>query len=209
MGCPTIIWFLPWLILWFAPLSMFAQPTISRDLSGPLGPGEYIVAGDCHVPAGQSLQIMPGTTLLFSGHYEVKISGQLTAEGTPTDSIKFVRKYPTEVCRHGGIRFQAGASGNSSLSYCLIDYAKNSGYPNYNGGGIYSSTTAVTTTNCWISNCYASSGGGLYANNSHIKISDCVFFNNTAGNGGGIYLNKCQSAEVNNCLFAKNSSTST
>ena len=204
-----IFWFAIWLMLNIVPLSVFSQPIISGDLSGALGPGEYIVVGDCRVPTGQSLQIMPRTILMFSGHYQLIVSGQLIAEGTFTDSIKFIRQHPTEACRHGGIRFQSGVSGGSTLSYCLIDHAKNSGYPNYNGGGINSGNTAVTITNCWISNCYASSGGGLYANDSYIKISDCVFFNNTAGNGGGIYLNKCQIAEVNNCLFIKNSSTST
>ena len=191
------------------PISILGQTQISGDLTGSLGPGTFIVVGDCNVPANQNLTIAPGTTLLFSGHHSLFVYGQLNADGTVTDSINFVRQYPTEACKHGGIRFQSSASSNSTLSYCLIDYAKNTSYPNYYGGGIYCTNGGLTISNCWISNCQASSGGGLYSTSTPVVVTDCVFMNNTAGNGGGVYLNGCNDAEVMNSVFARNSSTST
>ena len=195
--------------LWLVPLLAQGQPSISGDLSGTLGPGDYIVVGDCQVPSGQTLDILPGTTLMFSGHYFFKVYGQLNAEGTAEDQIYFVRQIPNESCKHGGIRFQSGSSPNSTLSYCVIDYAKNYTYPDYYGGGIYCSNVGVTISNCEISNCYASTGGGLYATNSSVEITDCVFRGNSAGNGGGVYLNNSNGASVNNSVFYKNASTST
>ena len=49
------------LLITFALAS--AQPTIHGDLSGTLGPGTYIVDGDCQVPVGQQLEIQAQTIL--------------------------------------------------------------------------------------------------------------------------------------------------
>ena len=197
------------LLVWLCPGVAGAQPTVHGSLSGTLGPGDYIVDGDCWVDAGNSLTIQPGTTLLFSGHYTFDIYGMLTAVGTEQDSINFIRQFPTEACKHGGIRFHNGSSPNSILSYCWIDYAKNYSSPNYSGGAIYVQNVGITISNCTISNGYASTGGGIYATGSPLTINECIFFRNSAGNGGGLYLYSSSGAQVSNSIFAKNASTST
>jgi len=192
------------------PLCATAQPTIHGSLSGSLGPGIFIVDGNCQVNAGATLTIQPGTTFKFCGHYYFTVYGQLNANGTAQDSILFVRQFPNETCKHGGIRFVSGSSPSSSLSYCLIDNARNYTYPNYDGGGIYVQNVGVTISHCRLSNSFASSGGGLYATGAGgLTVTDCIFFGNEAGNGGGLYLNNCSNAVVQHSVFGKNTSTST
>ncbi|TKJ38520.1 hypothetical protein CEE37_12190 [candidate division LCP-89 bacterium B3_LCP] len=197
------------LLIWAFSYPVMGQPTVSGDLSGQFGPGEYIVVGNCQVPAGQTLEILPGTSFLFSGHYTFNVNGTLHADGTPVDSINFVRQFPDETCKHGGVRFNAGPNG-STMSYCHIDFARNTNYPNWSGGGIFCNHTEVSISNCLITNCYAYNlGGGIYASYAPMQISDCIFIGNEAGNGGGVYLSYSNRSEIRNSAFAKNVSTST
>ena len=186
-----------------------AQPMIHGSLSGTLGPGTYIVDGICGVAAGNSLTIQPGTTILFSGHYNWKIYGQLTAVGTEQDSIKFLRQNPESTCDWGGIKFFAGSSPNSAISYCVFDHAAWMNYPDVYGGAIYIESVAITVSHCFISNCIATSGGGIYITGAAATVSDCIFFNNSAGNGGGLMAYMTTGTNVRNCIFGKNSATST
>ncbi len=189
-------------------LTANAQPTLSGSISGTLGPGTYIVTGNCTVDAGNSLVIEPGTTFLFSGHYHIKVFGSMTAEGTEQDSIIFTRQNPTSADEWAGIRYMNGSS-NCTLSYAYIEYAKNHVYPDYKGGAVYIEEDGVCITNCWMKNNYNSYGGGIYVLGATVNISDCVFFGNSAGNGGGVYLYNSPDCNVKNSIFAKNSSTST
>jgi len=189
-----------------------AQPTIQGSLSGNLGPGAYIVVGNCTVDAGATLTVAPGTTFLFSGHFSFKVNGTLNASGTAADSILFVRQSATPECEWGGLRFMAGAPSNSVVSYALFEGARYQVWPDYNGGAIFIGTPA-TINHCYITNCYSASGGGIYIGNvasGTVTVSDCIIMNNSAGNGGGLYV-YYSNAMVNilNCAIARNSSTST
>jgi hypothetical protein len=217
------------------PAVMLAQPTVSGDLFGTLGPGSFVVEGDCNVPTAETLTILPGTTLLFSGHYTFYVYGQLIAEGTETDSIYFVRQYPTEECKHGGIRFQVGSSTDNRMSYCWVDYAFNPQFPTCFGGGIFCEGAGISIANCQVTNCKALFGGGiyiidseatvthcvisgceaiaegapLYAAFSSVLVSDCEVTGNTGDHVGGLYIYTCDEAEVRNCVVAFNIATTT
>jgi len=179
------------LLLGLTSALALGQPTISGNLSGTLGPGTFIVAGSCTVPAGQTLTIAPGTTLLYSGNYFFNVYGQLNANGTPNDSIKFLRQNPTETCRNRGIRFQVGSSASNSLSYCWVDFAKNQTFPIYTGGALYVKNAGLTLSHCRITNSTSNTGGGLYAENSTVIIEHCYFDEDTAEMGAGIYATGC------------------
>ena len=188
-----------------------AQPTISGDLSGTLGPGEYAVVGDITVTAGSTLNITPGTTLLHRGHYTWVIAGQLTAEGTETDSIKFKREQPIPANDWGGIRFTPTLPVQNNLFYCVIEYAVNSGI---NGGGIYIMGNHLTMQNCRVSHCetdYPYEGGAVYAYYSTtLQVEECLLNHNIGYNGGGgIYLNYSTGAQVSYCTIIDNASPGT
>ena len=189
-----------------------AQPNIQGSLSGNLGPGAYLVVGNCTVDAGATLTVAPGTTFLFSGQFSFKVNGTLNAVGTATDSILFVRRSATPTCEWGGLRFMAGAPSNSVVSYAYFEGARYQTWPDYNGGAIFIGTP-VTINHCYITNCYSASGGGIYIGNvasGTVTVSDCMILNSTAGNGGGLYI-YYSNAVVNilNCAIARNTSTST
>lgn len=217
------------------PMSISAQPTISGELSGTLGPGEFVVAGDCSVLSSDTLTILPGTVFLFSGHYGLYVYGQLNADGTEADSIIFTRQFPTEECKHAGIRYKPGASMYNTLSYCRIEYADNPQFPDCWGGGILCEGAGLTIDHCLINNCRALWGGGLYAIDSEITISnclitgcsaiaesgalnaswcyvlisDCIVTNNVGDHAGGIFLYTNYEATVQNCIIFSNTSTTT
>ena len=195
-------------IMLLVPITMLAQSTIQGVLSGTLGPGIYIVNGDCEVLSGQSLTINSGTTFLHNGHHTWYIYGELTAVGTETQPIIFDRQNPIEDHKWGGLRFQTGASEDCILQWCEIAFCKNQWAPNTRGGGIYIDRTGVDILNCTIRNCQAADGGGiftLYANG--LLISECTIINNFAQDAGGIYLSRTNPATVINCVIAYNSST--
>ncbi|MCX6641509.1 MAG: hypothetical protein NTW14_13675 [bacterium] len=179
------------LSLGMIPCIVAAQPTISGNLSGNLGPGTYIVVGNCTVPTGQSLIIAPGTTLLFGGHYFFYVNGQLTAVGTEVDSIKFLPQDGTTATRHGGLRFQPGTPTNNVLSYCRIDNARNQSFPIYTGGAIFVQSATLTVSHSRITNSISNTGGGLYANAATVIITACDFVADSAVDGAGIYANSC------------------
>lgn len=194
-------------------LTTFAQEQISGPQTGTLGPGTYEVVGNIRVVSGQTLTIMPGTEFLHSGNYVWEIFGTLLAQGAEGDSIVFDRLSPIEGHKWGGIRFQTGASNESVIDYCIIDWCKRTGTPVAYGAAIYATGIELFITNSRISN--ASNywdGGGIYGNNASLNIDHCVIANNTAAsgsNGGGITLNSCNGTSITNSIIARNSATGT
>ncbi len=182
-----------------------AQPVyLSGDLSGTLAPGSYIVAGDCSVPAGQTLVLQPGTTFLFAGHFTINIYGRLLADGTETDSIQFLRQYPTEACKHGGITFHPGSATNNSLSYCRMDYAYNPDFPDIFGGGVLVYGSGVVIRNSLFTNCKAHYGGAIYVCESNAVISDCRISDCQALSRGGAIYTIHSSTLIANCEIVNN-----
>ena len=202
------------LCLMLVSLSTFAQPQISGPQSGTLGPGTYLVVGDIQIRSGETLTIMPGTELLHNGHWYWYIFGELTAVGTETDSISFIRQNPVPEHRWGGIRYQPGAPA-STLSYCVIDNAEipTGASSTYRGGGIHSNGVVLTVSHSRISNCDSYwGGGGMYIQDAAgVTIEECLIVDNLANldNGGGILLNNCSGATITNCVIARNASTGT
>jgi hypothetical protein len=191
-----------------------AQPQISGPQYGTLGPGSYIVIGDIQVRPGESLTITPGTTFLHNGNWKWTIAGTLNAVGTSADSIKFVRQSPTETCKWAGLRFEAGASASSIISYGVIEWCKHGVSPYYTyGTGIYSNGIAITVTHSRISNCDNYwDGGGIYITNAAATLSHNLIVDNSASsgsNGGGIVLNNCIGANVSYNVVARNAATGT
>jgi hypothetical protein len=182
-----------------------AQPVyISGDLSGTLEPGSYIVTGDCFVPADQTLSLQPGTTFLFAGHFTLNVYGRLIADGTAADSIKFLRQFPTEACKHGGITFHPGSSVNNSLSFCRVDYAYNPDFPDIFGGGVLVYGSGVSIRNSLFTNCKAHYGGAIYISESTAVISACGIYACQALSRGGAVYTIHSSTLIEDCEIIQN-----
>ena len=153
-----------------------------------------------------SLTIEAGVTIIFcTTESDLKISGtgSITAIGNNSNLITFTKL--STIASWGHISFE-GSTGNSQLTYCLIQYGKKSGTGTDGyGGGIYISCNNLTISNCSIENNQANEGGGLFVNRCSPHILNSSVNNNTAlSTGGGIefYLN-CPSV-VENCIIYKN-----
>lgn len=189
---------------------VLAQPHLSGNLSGTLGPGSYIVNGNCTVQAGATLTIAAGTTFLHSGAFNWSIYGLMTANGTQIDSIKWVRQSPSS-SNWGGLRFLSGASSSCLINYGVVEYCTQAG--STVGGGIFTQSVPITVTNTRISNCTtAGGGGGIYANSANIVVDHCLIVSNncpSGGNGGGIYLLNCSAPRISGSVIAYNTDTGT
>jgi hypothetical protein len=200
------------LCLSFAGLA-FAQPQLSGNLSGNLGPGAFLVVGDIQVPAGQTLTIAPGTTFLHNGYWFWRIYGTLHAVGTAADSIKWLRQQAVPNHRWAGLRFQAGAPAGSIVSYCVVEY----GYtpttsPSTDMGGcIFTDGVSLTISHSRIS--YGDAwwgGGGICGNNaSYLNITHNLICDNkdNSWKGGGILLVNCTYSTVSYNVICRNAST--
>ena len=197
---------------------------ISGSLSGIFEDTTYIVVGDIYVNINDSLTIEPGSIFYFLGAFSFTINGGLYAEGTVSDSIRFIPLFG--VPAWNGIDFSGADSG--ILDYCFItssvssgiscinssptiSHCKFSGNSASNGGGICcSSNSNPTISHCAISGNSTNNGGGIYcSSNSNPTISFCTISGNSASTfgGGGIYWENC-SPTVFNCVISGNSAIS-
>ena len=156
----------------------------------------YIVyQGDIRVQSGDTLVILPGTEVKFTGRYKFIVNGLLTADGTISDSLLFSRAYPTEESKWRGFRFE-GADSHSSIFYARIEYARGDGaYPEVRGGAIRIMNGSVTVRHCLIAHNYSANanlnGGGAAIcidQNGTALVHYNVIADNEGDSGGGILV---------------------
>jgi predicted outer membrane repeat protein len=193
------------------PMVTLACRTLSGNLSGVIGPGCCTVVGDISIVAGDSLRIMPGTTLYFRWPCRFRIYGTLLAEGTESDSIVFTRADPN---RWRGLRFFDAGSSGSRLEYCVVEWGRGYGseYWELYGGGVFCQNTSPHFANCAFRTNLADDvnsghGGAVFCyNGSNAVFDHCTFTGNVARlRGGAVYCHVNSSAEFNSCLFNGNS----
>ena len=139
----------------------------------------YIVDGAITVPTGNTLTILPGVDVQFDADVQFIVEGALSAVGTETDSIRFIKGTAAE---WGGLRFTGGVT--SSIAYARIS----DGNANGSGNGIY--------------------GGAIYAQGAGtiVNVSQSVISSNSAaGRGGAIYLGSDAQVSVDRTVLADNS----
>ncbi|MEM7384061.1 MAG: lamin tail domain-containing protein, partial [Verrucomicrobiota bacterium] len=111
--------------------------TLDRTLLPETGP--YLVNGTFTVPAGRTLTIAPGTTVLFGPSARLRIKGSLKADGEAGDRIQFtvdpaaplepdIRPgLPPAPPRWNGVQFVDSISDENRLAYLDIRHAQNAG----------------------------------------------------------------------------------
>jgi len=169
-------------LLMVIPFSAHADVVfVGGDVSGTWSADSVIVSDSIYVSPGNSLEIEPGTHVIFLAAYSFRVySGAvLRAVGTETDSISFlpaVEGYNTL-----GIDFE-DASDESIMEYCYFSHA------------LYSAI-AFTNSKGTIRNCLLEDNHGYYRGGgiSVLDSSDAIIENNTIRNndatsqGGAIY----------------------
>jgi parallel beta-helix repeat protein len=158
---------------------------VSGDVSGVWDADSVIVTDSVRVPAGESLTIMPGVTILVTSYYKFEVldGAVLHAVGTETDSIRLLPF--TQGDKTLGIDF-INASDESIMEFWYISDAITT--------GIHLENSDITIRNCLIENNEAgtgSDGGGAIEvlNGSDALIENNVINDNySADYGGGIFV---------------------
>lgn len=173
------------------PITLYTGTTqsINGDISGTLYNSIiYIVDGDINILAGNNLTIQPGTQIKFSGFFNINVYGELISVGTSSSPIIFSsNKNNPQPNDWGLINFFSGASDNSKISYCILEY-----------GRIFCEFTDITITNNIIRN-FAGRGIQSYYNSTYIANNEIYDFHE-----GPIYIGSGILSEFSNSLIECN-----
>jgi len=67
------------------------QPLINSTQSGDFAPGTYLIPHDIMIEKGQTVNIFPGTTILFTQNAMLVVNGKLICTGTAEAPVQFKR----------------------------------------------------------------------------------------------------------------------
>ena len=202
---------------------------VGGDVSGVWDADSVIVGDSIFVSPGNSLEIEPGTDVIFLAAFSFRIyqDAVLRAIGTESDMISF--RPALQGYSSLGIDFE-GASDESIMEYCHITHAlysaialtdcnitirnclleDNPGY--YRGGGISAleGSDALIENNIIRNNTTNQSGGGIYCNASSPTIRGNLIDGNSSGpiaQGGGISCSNHSHPLIVNNTFTNNEVT--
>lgn len=167
----------------------FAVQAQTIQVSGPQA-GEWdadtvLVTGDVLVM--ESLQVHPGTTVLFDGFYNITIGkgASFEAQGTKEDSVVFTVAdttgfYIYNSGKGGWNGFHLDRTGHFLLDYCVLEYGKAADTLDRFGGALNINRTQdveiSNTTFRW--NFSREQGGALYGVDSKVTMMDCCLYEN-------------------------------
>ena len=168
----------------------------------------YLIKGDTRIPEGATLTIGPGVDVLFDADASFTVEGALIANGTETDSIRFIAG-TSDVWK--GMLITGAGRGVFAYTRISDGYTRTSGSnPGGNGGGIGASSSADTTltmTNCVICRNRAEYSGGGIACGGRTRLTQCRISDNHCGHrGGGIISSAAAGAVFEDCMVQWNTS---
>lgn len=95
--------------------------TVNGNVSGTWSNANtYLVTGNITIPLGDSLKILPGTMIKFSGNYSLTANGKLTAVGDSMNRI-FFTSYFSSPTRDDWNQI-ALYHTDCVMSYCVVEY---------------------------------------------------------------------------------------
>ncbi len=94
--------------------------TIDSDTTWTVASGPYQMVGNVTLADGAVLTMEPGTTVFFAPGARLTINGQLIAEGTERQPIRFTR-VPETGGTWGGLQF-ANSSHDNRIQYAVLEY---------------------------------------------------------------------------------------
>ncbi|MDD2633388.1 MAG: T9SS type A sorting domain-containing protein [Bacteroidales bacterium] len=174
-------------LLHFFSLKLHADSIeVGGLVSGVWNVDTVFVTDNLRIREITTLEIAPGTLVLFNGSFHIHVDGRLLAQGTPDEPITFTvadtTGFSNDTLPLGGwqqIRMQSIATSEDSsvFTFCHFRYGK-----------------AVATDSLF-------SYGGAFCirNTDKVRIENCSFYRNYAFyNGGAIYLEQSNIAIRNN-----------
>lgn len=199
------------LLLPFLLCSLFAKAQtieVSGPQSGRWEADTILITNN--VVVQDSLSIMPGTTVLFDGFFNITVgnNAMLNALGTQNDSILFTVADTTgfSIFNSGrggwnGIRLEK--AGRCKFDYCRFQYGKAALNSDQDGGALrIFNSQDVELSHCTLfCNFSREHGGALNAEDSKVVIHDCNINNNLNYSridtiyfmyGGGLRFLKCE-----------------
>jgi hypothetical protein len=177
------------------------MPPLSGSLSGTLGPGEFEVVDTITVELGQTLEILPGTRLLFRPRMQMIVQGHLQAIGVLGDSIVFTKRYPSPDSTWSGVIVDDGANG-SRMEFCVVEFAGVMSTYNYTSGIVFRVSEAVLSQSA-VRACRSYYGGGVACYGGSPTIVECVIAGNEGSYGGGVSLLGTR-ATIHACAISAN-----
>lgn len=183
---------------------VFAETMLQGEVSGVLTKDAepYRVQDTLLVPYGTTLTIEAGVNVIFDAAVPVIVDGAIIAEGTSTDSVRFVRGAADH---WSGIRI---TDGTGSFAYTRFSDGLVQGIEGYGGAIIAKGAAArVSLANCVLNGNGASSGGAIYTRDgAELTLTDCALVGNHAnGPGGGGALSVHGPTILVDCLLSENS----
>jgi len=167
---------------------------VNGEQSGVWDADTVRVVGD--VTVGRSLQVMPGTLVLFEGFYSISIgkNALFVAQGTEADSVVFTVADTTgfslyDQGKGGWNGFHLERAGRFLLEYCLLQYGKAADPKDRFGGALNVSfckdvDIRNTTFRC---NFSRENGGAIYGIDSKLTMKDCSISDNLVYTKDGTY----------------------
>lgn len=178
---------------------------LSGSLSGVLTTGIYKIGGDIFIEAANSLVIESGTILEFKEDIMFQIYGELIAEGTYEDTIKFTNYIDGEFWK--GIDFKENASNNSIINYCIVEHSNDRGISIFKcSPSISNSIIQYNTHESSVTGQDEEKGGGagICLKFSNTVIKNVIVRNNSGiTTGCGIFCND-GNPHISNSLIINN-----
>ena len=180
-------------LLFFLMSCLFAKAQnieVNGLQSGVWEAETVLVTGDVKVQ--DSLRILPGTTVLFQGFFQIVVENeaQLKAIGTKTDSITFTVADTTgfslfDSGRGGWNGIRLNKAGTCKLDYCRFQYGKAALDNDQDGGAlrIINSDDVEIGHSTLFCNFSREHGGALNAEWSKVVVHDCNVSNNLTYTG--------------------------
>ena len=207
-------------LLFLLPLFSQAQTIEVSGLQSGTWEADTVLVTD-NVFVHESLNIMPGTTILFDGFYGINVekNATLNAMGTESDSILFTIADTTgfhvfNLGRGGWNGIRINKAGTCKFDYCRFQYGKAALDDDQDGGAlrIFNSNNVEISHSTLFCNFSREHGGALSAVASKVVISDCKVNNNLLYSeidtiyymyGGGLRFLKCE-VDITNTDFRYN-----
>ena len=182
------------------------------------------IFGNVTVAKDASLKIMPGVTVLFYGHYGLKITqnGQLTAEGTEADTIRMKihpdsSKHFSDVTQRSdssnggwaGVTFEKMSpdAPHSSLKYLRIEQVKKLQKDAGGALSIYQFSN-ISLSHLLLTKNMGNLSAALRVEGTQqdsLKITHSTFSHNLSERAGaGIYASSARSIQIEHCQFLSN-----